>query len=329
MFPDFRTRPPLEPFQVVCTRDPEELRRALFATYCGARGFEVLDRETEFAARGHDCALKHSGISYCHYAAPVRLAFDETTFVRQQFCMTGSGQTRLGRIHLNGTPESSCTIPADMASQIDFGADYRQLVLRFSTEALTRKLVSLVGSRPGRALTFEPFADDGSAGNQRLQRTVAFILGELEPFDPESFHPWLDELEQLMMLNFLFTARHNHRHLLERKLPDAAPWQVRRVEEFIMANLDKALTIEAIAEATEVGVRTLFKSFRTSRGYSPMAFARMQRLERARAALQSPDATTTVTGAALRWGFHNQGHFARDYRARFGELPSETLRRGK
>ena len=30
---------------------------------------------------------------------------------------------------------------------------------------------------------------------------------------------------------------------------------------------------------------------------------------------------------ASRWGFHNAGHFARDYRALFGEQPHETLRR--
>jgi transcriptional regulator GlxA family with amidase domain len=33
-----------------------------------------------------------------------------------------------------------------------------------------------------------------------------------------------------------------------------------------------------------------------------------------------------VTGVAFACGFQNLGHFARDYRLRFGELPSETLK---
>ena len=35
----------------------------------------------------------------------------------------------------------------------------------------------------------------------------------------------------------------------------------------------------------------------------------------------------TVTDAAMRFGFRELGRFAVDYRAAFGESPSETLRR--
>ena len=36
----------------------------------------------------------------------------------------------------------------------------------------------------------------------------------------------------------------------------------------------------------------------------------------------------SVTDIAMRFGFRELGRFAGDYRARFGESPSETLRRG-
>jgi len=32
-----------------------------------------------------------------------------------------------------------------------------------------------------------------------------------------------------------------------------------------------------------------------------------------------------IAAIANRFGFYNTGHFARDYKAMFGELPSETL----
>jgi transcriptional regulator GlxA family with amidase domain len=44
-------------------------------------------------------------------------------------------------------------------------------------------------------------------------------------------------------------------------------------------------------------------------------------------ALATPDAS--VTGVALACGFHNGGHFAKDYREAFGELPSLTLARAR
>jgi transcriptional regulator GlxA family with amidase domain len=38
--------------------------------------------------------------------------------------------------------------------------------------------------------------------------------------------------------------------------------------------------------------------------------------------------TTTVTDVAHAWGFVHLGRFARLYRERFGESPSQTLRAG-
>jgi transcriptional regulator GlxA family with amidase domain len=36
-----------------------------------------------------------------------------------------------------------------------------------------------------------------------------------------------------------------------------------------------------------------------------------------------------VVQIALQCGFQNPGHFARDFRLAFGELPSDTLKRGR
>ena len=60
-----------------------------------------------------------------------------------------------------------------------------------------------------------------------------------------------------------------------------------------------------------------------------MDFVKRVRLERARQKLSSLDAETSVTAVAFECGFGNLGHFARDYHERFGERPSETLRRSR
>ncbi|MEY3298568.1 MAG: hypothetical protein RLZZ597_1828, partial [Cyanobacteriota bacterium] len=46
-----------------------------------------------------------------------------------------------------------------------------------------------------------------------------------------------------------------------------------------------------------------------------------------RALLHSDPKPETVAQIAHQWGFFSLGHFARDYKTLFGELPSETLRR--
>lgn len=104
-----------------------------------------------------------------------------------------------------------------------------------------------------------------------------------------------------------------------------APWPVRIVENYLEANWDRPVTIEEIARETGVGVRSLFLSFKKARGYSPMSFLLRVRLYHARRMLEAPNATTSVTSVRSRCGFKNASHFARYYRAAFGELPSTTL----
>jgi transcriptional regulator GlxA family with amidase domain len=59
-----------------------------------------------------------------------------------------------------------------------------------------------------------------------------------------------------------------------------------------------------------------------------MAYLARLRLHRVRQALlAATNGPTTVTAAALEWGFWHFGEFSRAYKECFGELPSETLRR--
>jgi AraC-like DNA-binding protein len=76
---------------------------------------------------------------------------------------------------------------------------------------------------------------------------------------------------------------------------------------------------------TSRGVENLFQDLL---GISPMTYLRHQRLHGVRRALlKAEPATGAVKFAALNWGFQHHGHFARDYRALFGENPVETLAR--
>ena len=86
---------------------------------------------------------------------------------------------------------------------------------------------------------------------------------------------------------------------------------------------------EQLSAIARVSVRSLFRQFKKDRGHSPAEFARKVRLDRARNMLEAGIEGTTVTQVALRCGFQNAGHFAREFRLAFGELPSETLRRGQ
>ena len=80
----------------------------------------------------------------------------------------------------------------------------------------------------------------------------------------------------------------------------------------------------AIAGVSE---RALYNGFRTWRGNSPKSYLKAVRLDRVRTELLGVKSKTgNVSDIARECGFRHMGNFARDYRQRFGERPSETLR---
>jgi transcriptional regulator GlxA family with amidase domain len=101
---------------------------------------------------------------------------------------------------------------------------------------------------------------------------------------------------------------------------------VDRFEEMARASLGKPRTIPAICAALMIGQRTLARAVRAVRGTTPSRHLHGLALAEARTALQDP-ATRSVRQVAMRCGFRELGRFAADYRAAYGEYPSETLRR--
>jgi AraC family ethanolamine operon transcriptional activator len=75
-----------------------------------------------------------------------------------------------------------------------------------------------------------------------------------------------------------------------------------------------------------VSARTLEYAFRERFGVTPVRFLKLHRLNAAHNALRRASRDDTVSAVAIRCGFSDFGHFARDYRELFAQLPSETLR---
>ena len=223
--------------------------------------------------------------------------------------------------------DRSCIISPGQKSALVGETGHEWLNLRIEPGAFERKLACLLGARPSGKLEFEPAVNRNSPRFRQLWQLVRFFAEQLDAASDQLPALVLRELEQTILVALLSANRHTFSDLLEREPSDTVPAHVRRAEEFIEAHWDQAIGIENLVEATGVGARAIFKAFQQTRGYSPMAFARMIRLRHAREMLSAPDAETSVTLVAFACGFGNLGHFARDYRQAFGERPSQTLAR--
>jgi len=86
------------------------------------------------------------------------------------------------------------------------------------------------------------------------------------------------------------------------------------------------VTLADLVAAAGVAGRTLLQHFRDAKGVSPIRYLRNARFAKVREALARAQPGDSVTAIAMSWGFTHMGRFAVEYRKRFGESPSETLR---
>jgi AraC-like DNA-binding protein len=307
---------PLAGYRAFAASTVEELHAAV-QTHLGA---ECVAAPTErpLSAVANMFRLPSGQLWFCSYGAPVEIRFSESDYFRIQFHCTGIGSTRIGARTIPIEPDQGCVSHA--AATLSFGAGFQQLVWRIDRSVMSRKLAALTGASAARTLDFEPALD------LRLPRARA-LLGIFHSLvhgvsgSPQPNRFLLAELEQALMVSLLTHAAHNCDSQLKSFTAEGAPWQVRRVEEFIDAHLDRPFDIEEAVALTGVGIRTIYRAFKRYRGYSPSEFSKQRRLVKAHALLSDPLLLRSITEIAYDCGFSDLSHFSRDFAATFGESP--------
>ena len=97
--------------------------------------------------------------------------------------------------------------------------------------------------------------------------------------------------------------------------------EVARLEEFIDANLQDAITLEGMAELLGMGVWTFNRQLRRTLGRSAYAFVVEKRIERAKHLLRSEELALKEIAASC--GFSDQAHMTRMFRAKLGVTPGQ------
>ena len=312
-FPIFRTSDP------DCFRDTAaNLFGVTRASLSRPDGFEVWAR---FAPL-NDIVLASGGSTN-----QFTFVYPEADFARIQFAKSGRGTSAVGDLIDIVDDGLACVVSPGQAARMDYGDGHERLTVRLATKAIQKKLSALTGLHSHGRLEFGARVHLNAPRGRGLADLVWFIETQLDStlMSPAA----LIELEQAVITAFLFATEHEYSGRLEQDARDAAPRQVRMAEEFIAANWNKPIVIEDLVAITNVSARSLFRSFRLARGYSPMAFVKMVRLKRAQEMLSSGNPVTSVTGVAMYCGFPSVGHFANDYHRLFGEFPFRTLARAQ
>lgn len=101
---------------------------------------------------------------------------------------------------------------------------------------------------------------------------------------------------------------------------------IAQAEQHMLANLEKPLTLKQLAQKLESSSSALSYGFQDLFGMSPMRYLKVRRLNAMRKHLKAREPENCrIAILANQFGFYSPGHFTRDYKIMFGELPSETL----
>ena len=102
---------------------------------------------------------------------------------------------------------------------------------------------------------------------------------------------------------------------------------VRRADEYLRSNAYQPVTVSELCAALGTGEARLRDAFQRVYGVNPANYLRLRRLHLVRRKLTTTRREEcTVSAAAASLGFFEFGRFAGEYRAMFGELPSQTKR---
>lgn len=285
----------------------------------------------DFAASMHGVRLRDISLLYLDLHIAAALDISRTgKYYAVHMPMNGRAVGTINGADFEANPIHALVTNPDDKLEMRLDHDSPQLIIRIEQEALERYLMRLIGRSLSHRLAFAPDLDLTTHPANRWNGAIQLLHTEV--FYANSLvHSGrgIGPIEELIMSSLLMVQESTYDSLLGATPTRPGRRPVRRALDYIEHHLSEPITMTDLADHTGASVRSIQQGFRDELGTTPMAYVRDRRMERARAELvdADPGDGKTVTGVAEHWGFNHLGGFAVLYRKRWGESPSETLRK--
>lgn len=154
------------------------------------------------------------------------------------------------------------------------------------------------------------FAEIYKKEDSLIQHISLALLAEAEAETPAG-RLYAESLIQTLTLHLL--KNYSTAHLKQENTAGGlSGYKLRRVSDFIRANLEADLSLAEIAAVADLSQYHFARAFRISTGSTPQQFLMRQRIERAKELLVKND--LPLVEISLRTGFKNQSHFTTLFR---------------
>ncbi|MCC8393619.1 AraC family transcriptional regulator [Paraburkholderia sp. MMS20-SJTR3] len=310
--------------------DLEEVR-AIVGRIFRPHGLSVVTGHHGLLGRMHHARLGDVSLNLLDYGSEVVIDPGRLeNFFLLQIPLQGSAEIECGNRRFVSSPQTASLLSPSLPLRMRWGDACPQVILRVERGALEQHCERHLGDAFSRPVEFEPELQLASPGGAYLMQLLPLLADAMSMRDHPLTNPLAFSQFESTLINALIYGQPNTaRDGIRRPAGTLAPFFVRRVEEFIRANVREPLTIERIAEHAGVSASSLFAGFKNYYGMSPMNYVRQLRLERVREELLDLQASGngSITEIATRWGFAHLGRFSIEYKKHFGESPSDCLRR--
>lgn len=301
---------------------PHNIRRL---SPCGAPAVELLH-----------AALPSISVNVLHYGINVEIEAQLGTWFGCVFPLQGTGVLKLGDEDYPLKPNEAWILSPTDKIKIQYGHDQKTLVVKVDRIALERAVSATIGRPLEEPVVFSPVMRAKGPAGSAFWRITQLLIDELgDPSSPlnsknsdtQIERLLIDKQLEILVINTLMLCQDsNYSNEIADQKSTPAPRHVKLAEGFILSNPEEHISLERLSEITGVSPRTLHHSFRQFRGVSPMKYLKNVRFERARRDLLNAAPDETITRIATRWGFNQLGRFSIEYKARYGESPSDTIR---
>jgi AraC-like DNA-binding protein len=285
--------------------DPHHTARHLAAIFAD-HDLRLSAGRVDFSHR--QAKLCDTSLGMLRYGTEVEIVAPALDCYIAQLTLDGEVAFRTERFEIALKPGTLFVMNPGLRYRKTWSRDAHQFMIKIPRQRLTAH-----AARPIRFAPAAPRIDDADG----LVGLIAHLCRDLANARGLSGHPCLRREMEDLLLSALVATQPCGAY-------DDAPGYLQRAEAHMRAHTGRSIGINELIAAAGVSERALQQAFRRYRGCSPSEFSRNLRLDAARAALLSGEG---VTETALAFGFAHFGRFAQAYAARFGEKPSETVKR--
>jgi AraC-like DNA-binding protein len=312
------------------TRDLEHARKYI--------GGVLVEHEVSYLSHRNQLDFRHRqiklgtiSINSMQYGAGVTVIAPPLGFYLLQFTLDGECCIQQDKQYVTLPTGSVAIVNPYRSYKKTWLPGTRQLLLRIDSQDIEHEFRAMTGRAEPARIEFDlsPISDLTKIG--ALTSYVRMLCHELSN-EKSHIANWRVSARMAagLVSILLATMRYDEAQIVEGKSCSVAPYFVRRVERYIEEHASDRISLSDLVEVAGVSARTLQTSFIRFRNMSPMSYLRRIRLDLAYNELARPgNRRISVSEVAYVLGLGHLGRFARDYKLRFGETPSQTLHRSR